>query len=33
MHRQMGQMERAVAMSGGVGKKGSTYEAGSDIIE
>ena len=33
MHCQLGQMERAVERSGGVGKKVSKYEAGSEILE
>ena len=33
MHCQLGQMERAVRRSGGVGKKVSEYEAGSELCE
>ena len=33
MHRQLGQMDRAVNRSGGVGKKVSEYEAGIELSE
>ena len=33
MHCQLGQMERAVKRSGGVGSQASEKEAGSDIFE
>ena len=33
MHCRSGQMERAVERSGGVGKKVSRYDAGSESIE
>ena len=33
MHCQLGQMEQAVRRSGGLGKKVSEYEAGSELSE